>query len=365
MEFSQSDLVLLRGEYSREVKSGHFVRVKQGAAIRCDPELEALPEWEKRAFVARARIAAMSATMRRSLVFTRESAAILHGIELWGTNPDVSFAVRGRCRSLRLPEVRLGDTRIAPVRTRPMAPDAEHSAVVIARGLRATSLEATAVDCALDLLPLPAFVIVSGILRAMAQFDRFTLVESRDRERRAKAALLARLKTTGADSPRARHARTLIEMADGACESVGERVVHFVLITLFPKIVTTQLEVRTKGRTYFLDFGILGLKIAIEFDGIIKMGEDPASFRKAQAELLARQRDLEDAGWTVIRVGWDELLDLTALRDKLYRRIIAVAARPMLPDGRTQDLWTREIASRGFVRAARRRKDEAEHPDAR
>jgi len=57
------------------------------------------------------------------------------------------------------------------------------------------------------------------------------------------------------------------------------------------------------GRWYYADFawpdrGILG-----EADGLAKYGQDPDVVRHRLRAERARQRDLEAAGWTVVR--WD------------------------------------------------------------
>lgn len=358
MERAHFDLVILHGRFRREIRRGSLVRVKHGVAIRLADAANDLEEWEKRELVTRARILAVAATMRTAIVLTHNSAAILHGIETWGMNPEVSFSAASRLRARPLPAVIIGGTEIPGSRTRPMVDTIRRETTTCCEGLEASTLEDTAVDCALDLPPLEAFVIIAGILRKLSAFDRFDLTASRARERRARAAVVQRLDEVSADSPRRESARLLVSLADAACETIGERVLHFVLITLFPAIMTTQVEVRTNGKRYFLDVAIMDLKIAFEFDGVIKMGNDSREFRDAQAKLLARQRDLEDAGWTVIRVGWGDLLDLSKLRDKLFRRIIAVAKRPLIPDSQTQDLWSRQISHRHGerTRAAERRR---------
>lgn len=57
------------------------------------------------------------------------------------------------------------------------------------------------------------------------------------------------------------------------------------------------------GRDYSADFGWPARRVLGEADGIGKYGTEPAAVARALRAERRRQRDLEDAGWTVVR--WD------------------------------------------------------------
>ncbi|WP_195838677.1 DUF559 domain-containing protein [Schaalia hyovaginalis] len=122
-------------------------------------------------------------------------------------------------------------------------------------------------------------------------------------------------------------AELIVRYSHAACESIGEIGLLGVLLTLFPDELVSQHEIFTGGRRYFADFALVRWRILIEFDGVGKMGADEASFNRAKRDFLARQRSLEDAGWTVIRVGWADVLDPQGLRAKLIERILRVQAQ--------------------------------------
>lgn len=209
-------------------------------------------------------------------------------------------------------EVVLGSTRVPAVRSRecrvPIAPRP-----VVIHGLRVDSLENTAVTFAAGAHPLEAFVAVCGILRKLARFDRFSLAESRKRETQIRQDLL-RILSESAITHGCQRARELLTLADAACESVGERALLWVILTVSPLLPRCQHEVVIEGRRFYLDFAFPEVKLAFEFDGIGKMGSDEAQFRQAQRDMLDRQRMLERAGWTVIRFQWRDFSDFEGLR---------------------------------------------------
>ena len=120
------------------------------------------------------------------------------------------------------------------------------------------------------------------------------------------------------------NARWTLENADPGCESPGECRVLYALKRAGLEGLLTQVEVPTPGGVFFIDIAIPGLGIAIEFDGRVKYG---ASVREVHESLEAesrRQRLLELAGWTVIRVRWGDLKRI----DEIIARVrMAIAAR--------------------------------------
>ena len=85
--------------------------------------------------------------------------------------------------------------------------------------------------------------------------------------------------------------------------------------------MTTQEEVHLAGHTYFVDIALPDLKIAIEFDGRIKYGDTVDEVHDSIEAEQRRQRDLERAGWKVIRVRWS---DLTLIDEVVAQVLVAI-----------------------------------------
>lgn len=106
-------------------------------------------------------------------------------------------------------------------------------------------------------------------------------------------------------------------LAESALESWsrGHMIVHGV-----PAPLTQQVVTGADGVDYRVDFCWPGMRVIGEADGLAKYGDSPADVREAKRREFARQRALEEAGWTVIRWGWDEIV-----RDPrvVMRRILA------------------------------------------
>lgn len=96
-----------------------------------------------------------------------------------------------------------------------------------------------------------------------------------------------------------------------------------------PYPVRSQHEILVDGVRYFADFAIIELKLIIEFDGMEKMGNDAAEFRRARRDLMLRQKRLEDAGWRILRVQWSDFRDFERLRTRVAE---AIGLAPIAPN---------------------------------
>ena len=88
--------------------------------------------------------------------------------------------------------------------------------------------------------------------------------------------------------------------------------------------ISTQEEVHIDGRTYFIDITLPDLKIAVEFDGRIKYGETVDQVHDSIEAEQRRQRDLERAGWKVIRVRWS---DLSLIDEVVAQVLVAIRTK--------------------------------------
>ncbi|MEU4208212.1 hypothetical protein [Rothia terrae] len=121
-----------------------------------------------------------------------------------------------------------------------------------------------------------------------------------------------------------RTARRVGQLMSPLWESAGETLVRFALLDeALPELVQ-QYEISVAGRIYRVDFALPELGIIIEFDGALKYTDygpaDQMILRERQ-----REKDLQNAGWYVIRVGWGDVYPrphrlLAMVRDAVERR---------------------------------------------
>lgn len=246
---------------------------------------------------------------------------------------DVHVAARSNWRrrgvSADLPALRIGSHH-APaasiVRHRSDPPGATVEDV----GVPLVSLELAAVQGALASERREAVVLVSGALRRLCGFDRFGLPGSRAREEVWRARMEAL--SEGLPSRRNRvRAWAVMGVGDGACESVPERLLLWILAASGFAGVRSQMRIEAGGRTFHADFGIAHLLVVIEFDGKEKYGRDRWTTLEGLSSRDARHRLIEAAGWTVVRFEFREREDPAAVaREVAARARGRVRLRPIL-----------------------------------
>ena len=151
------------------------------------------------------------------------------------------------------------------------------------------------------------FPIACAALARACQFDRFRQDESRVRQEEARGEFHEALAGTPLNTVGRERARWILDHADAGCESPGESLVLLALLRAGINGTTTQEEVHIDGHTYFVDIALPTPKIAIEFDGRIKYGDTVDEVHESIEAEQRRQRNLERAGWTVIRIRWSDL----------------------------------------------------------
>lgn len=233
-------------------------------------------------------------------VLSHQSAAVVHGFDLWSTplarvhltrdrRSGGSVGARRHLHSLHLP------------------PDD----VTVVDGLRVTSPARTVVDLAATLDVERVLVAADHALHARA-VDRASLA----------AALVPTRRYAG-------RARRLIDLADGRSESVGESRSRALLIRRQlppPDLQATLYSAKgiRLGRVDFLFDGVVG-----EFDGRMKygrrvLGDAPAG--DAVWEEKRREDAIRDAGWQVVRWIWDELSTPDVIVDRIERALTRARA---------------------------------------
>ena len=235
------------------------------------------------------------------------------------------YAPSRKCPALvHFPEVVIDDSiRISSVCVRTCRPGRPVSSIEYA-GFRIATPARVVVDCARLLNEQHGFPIACAGLAHACQFDRFRQDASRPRQEEARRDFHEALDATPRNTKGRGHARWIVAHADAGCESPGEALVLLALLRAGIAGLTTQEEVHIDGRTYFIDIALPNLKIAIEFDGRIKYGETVSQVHDSIEAEQRRQRDLERAGWKVIRVRWS---DLTLIDEVVAQVVVAIRSR--------------------------------------
>lgn len=133
------------------------------------------------------------------------------------------------------------------------------------------------------------------------------------------------------DAPYTLRVRAVIAHAEPLTESVGETRSRFEFRAAGLPAPVPQLEIRNAhGRLVArVDFAWPELKVVVEFDGRVKYDEllqpGQTMLDVVRAE-KRRDRELAALGWTVIRIGWDDLATpgpvMERIRQALSRRAV-------------------------------------------
>ncbi len=180
--------------------------------------------------------------------------------------------------------------------------------VTIVRGLRATTPARTAVDVARGRSLPDALISLDSACRrvrgAQATTSYLRTPEGREAARTSSLPELVHALDAQRRWPGSAVARTALDQVDPASESAFESWSRgwMVLDDLKPPAVGLRV-VGASGQVRRSDFGWEDERVLGEADGFGKLGTDETSVRAALVRERRRQRDLEDAGWTVVR--WD------------------------------------------------------------
>lgn len=286
------------GYGSRSIKSlvgsGSLVRLRYGCYIRASV-------WEAQSAGVRSRQLIYAhahgtrTTSTGQFAYSHTSAARLHCLYLWKVDHLIHLLQRVNPSSER-------HGRDVKCHTRPFSDDE----ILTLNGLRVTSLERTAADCAMMLTYQQSLIVMDHALRLGA--DRSLLQGMAD----------------SLDGRRGiRTFRRALENADARSESPGETLTRELILRLGIKAPTPQFEVTSSIGRHRLDFAWKKEKVALEFDGKVKYFD----FKRTDEVLLEeRQREnaLTEEGWKFVRIVWKDLFNEARFR---YRVLHALAGR--------------------------------------
>ncbi|MFD4469918.1 hypothetical protein ACFWPA_16685 [Rhodococcus sp. NPDC058505] len=305
-QFIRREEALRRGatdrELQRQCRTGVWKRLHPGRFAHAEAYLELGAEARHR-LVAEAVLDVASP----EAVLSHQSAAVVHGFDLWSTPLARVHLTRNRSSGGSL-------SRRRRVHSVPL-PDSDITTV---DGLRVTTPARTVVDLAATL----------GFEQALVAADHALHVGAVDQ-----AALEAAL------TPARKHPhriRRVLRMADGRSESVGETRSRALLVREQLPLPDLQPELHSHkgvllGRVDFLFNGVVG-----EFDGLSKYGRLVPDGTLPEDVLVAekkREDAIRDAGWQVVRWTWEELTTPEVIADRI-RRALNRARRSEPPTGR-------------------------------
>ena len=246
------------------------------------------------------RVWAASETLTSGEVFSHVSAALLLGLSVpWSaarTPIHVTLAGPGG-----------GNRRTTRHLHRAPLDDRHRSEV---HGLPVTALARTVVDCARTLDFTAGVGVADQALRSRADPEGL-----RD-DLRSIAEDLAGYQGVG-------RAREVIRFADPRAENAGESRVRVLLDELGIEPSEPQLRItdlKDAGFVAYADFGWREHRTLLEFDGALKYGADnPGGLRVAEVIIREKQREqrLQDLGWEVVRLVWDDLGHPNLVRDRI------------------------------------------------
>ena len=274
----------------QRVSSGQWLRLSFNSYVdpRAWPTDE--PPWERAVRLHRLNVQ-MASVRLRDVVVSHQSAAMLHGLPVWGTDLARAHFTRmasGRARSGRAVRVHRGTTAV--------------DEVVELGGLRVTSVERAIVETACTTSYEVGVVLADAALQL-----QLTSRES--------LATVVRRHRRWHGSPAAQAAA---QFANHLSESVGESRLRVLMANHGLPAPELQVEIRDAagrliGRVDFLLLGVL----VIEFDGVAKYGGS------ADAILAEKWREdrLREHGYGVLRLGWADLNHPRATAARMWEAV--------------------------------------------
>jgi len=97
--------------------------------------------------------------------------------------------------------------------------------------------------------------------------------EPRQHAEEIRTELLIRLKRAG-HVKGYRRAHSILQAIDPGCANPAEAALLWIVRSICPFTITTQVHIGVRGNHYYVDILIEDLHIIIEFDGIAKLGDN-------------------------------------------------------------------------------------------
>ena len=281
------------GELHRMRRTGALTSVRRGVYVAgAQPDDAAV----RHLLLVRAALAELDG----SSVVSHASAAVVHGLSVWGLPLDVVAVTRDRSRT--------GARRsnLVHVHSAPLSCDE----VVVVDGLPCTSVARTVVDLA-RIAPFEQ-AVVSADAALRGGLERPLLVEALQRA------------TGWVGVPAARRAAAF---ADGRSESVGESRSRVAIARAGLPPPALQWPVRYGASTAYADFAWVAQRTVGEFDGKVKYGRQLLRPGQDVGDVVYEEKLREDAireeDWGVARWTWRDLDDFGPTAVRIRKRFRA------------------------------------------
>jgi len=276
-------------ELRRMLRSGAVTALRRGVYVEgAQPDDAAA----RHALLTRAAVAELDG----SAVVSHVSAAVLHGLPVWGLPLEVVQVTRNRRRT----GARCG-TRVH-LHSAPLTEDK----TVVVDGVLCTTVARAVVDMAREAPFEQSLVSADAALRS--GLDRGELGEALQRARGWQGVPAA---------------RRVAAFADGRSESVGESRSRVAIALAGLPAPLLQFPVRYGRSTAYTDFGWERQRTVGEFDGKVKYGR-PGEPGRAAGDAVYAEKLREDAiraeGWEVVRWRWADLHDFATTAARIRER---------------------------------------------
>lgn len=308
----------MNGRQRASLKASGHLRLYPGYCVPA-PSATA-PQWEQNAYIFEATLLALAKSARTPLVFTGQAGAFLSGAPLIGlpktidaynasgnyhgrpAGPNGEFTLKVRTPPLALDDwIQSGPFRIAP-----------HDLCMfdLARFCGGSSADASSL--------LHALCGLNGSPRTFASVDRW---RERSQDLRAEAIALC------GELPRKcspTRARKVLERTSGLCESPAEAVFWDIITASGIVLPQQQAPIQTTRGTKWADAAWSRDRVIVEVDGDMKfLGSDGSERLLAERK---RNLALEEAGWRVLHVDWNDLKNSHALTARILAALNSAAA---------------------------------------
>ena len=283
------------GELARMVRRGELRRLQRGSYLSPGSTVTG----------HRAVVLATVAELRRPGVVSHLSAAVLHGLPLWGVTPQWMHVTRNP------PAAGSGSSRVHLHVAR-----LPEERLTLVDGVLTTDATRTVVDLART-LPFESAVVAADAALACGLTSPGSL-----------AACLDGMGSV----PGSRRASRVLAFAAGDSESVGESRSRVLVHRLGLPAPALQFRVQRPDGSLIgrCDFGWEDLRTLGEFDGRVKYGANAPSGRSpADVVFVEKVREdaMRDLGWQMARWTWADLSTPAVVGDRL-RRAFARGQRP-------------------------------------
>nr|NLD40707.1 hypothetical protein [Actinomycetales bacterium] len=303
-----------------------LLRIARGAYLETDDQWK---PWERARMIGLAR-ALWVLQMNPSHLMTMETAALLHGLPLIGSQEQVHIAT-GRTGGQRRTHVRgrtaRSDSDLVIRRYAHGVPDSEISET---HGIRVVTRERLMLDMARFRPAQESLPVTDAALRSLTNSSRFRREKAKADAAPIQRRLMERLDEIPGQRG-VRRARDVLFYTNPLAESPGESQMRWILLALGLPAPIAQKHVTVQEEHFYPDLWIEILKLGFEYDGLAKYNLDTRDGRSAFMQEKRRDDLLISAGKRPHHLIQEDVATIDAGRKALERCVGADALRRYTP----------------------------------